>query len=152
MEDCPMLMLYLFKVEVLDLGLNYIYSTDCTVIADTQEERRRLVHCQFGDHNRSALKRTVLLGARALTCGEVALLEHSFHTTSTLWLTYRLPCGPEESRIRRLPRIQSEVEIYELLERAPQHYDSLPLEQDQYLHGARFFHEGSSGVNAAAAA
>ena len=146
-----MLMLYLFKVEVFDLSLNYAYSTDCTVIARTQDDRRRLLNRQFGDHNRSIVKRAVLLGARALTCGEAALLEGAVITAPTLWLTIRLSRGADEPGLRRLPRIQSGEEMYDLLERIPQKYDSSPLEEDQYVHGKRFFHEAPNGTHGIAA-
>ena len=72
-----MLMLYQFKLEVFDLRLQYSYSTNCSVIADTRDDRGPLIHRQFGDHNGSSVKRSVLLGARALTCAEVKLLQHA---------------------------------------------------------------------------
>lgn len=147
-----MLMLYVFKVEVLDLGLNYSYSTDCVVIADTHEDRRQLIGSQFGDQNRSVVKRSVLLGARALSWGEVALLERSAGTTDSLWLTTRVRTGTRVSHVRHLPRLQSDEDMYELMERAPERYDSFPLMTEQYIHSKRFSQHGSAAASLSAAA
>jgi hypothetical protein len=147
-----MLMLYLFKVEVLDLGLNYSYSTDCVVIADTHEDRGRLIRSQFGNHNGSAVKRSVLLGARALSCSEVALLERSAGTTDSLWLATCVWQVIRAPHVRHLPRLESDEDMYELMERAPDRYDSYPLMTDQYIHSKRFSQNGSAAASLAVAA
>jgi hypothetical protein len=147
-----MLMLYVFKVEVLDLGLNYSYSTDCVVIAETHEDRGRLIRCQFGNHNGSAVKHSVLLGARTLSCSEVALLERSAGTTGNPWLVTRVWRVTRAPHVRHLPRLESDEDMYELMERAPERYDSFPLMTDQYIHSKRFSQNGSAGASLAAPA
>jgi len=147
-----MLMLYLFKVEVFDLGLTYSYTTNCVVIADTQEDRTRLIRCQYGDHNKSVVKRSVLLGARALTYAEVALLEMSSGTSDSVWLTTRVTTEPRTPYVRHLPHLQSEEEMYEATENAPERYDTSPLMSDQYIHSARFSQEHSVAASLPAAA
>lgn len=126
-----MLMLYLFKVEVFDLGLDYPYSSDYVVVADTHEDRGRLLQRQFGDRNRSVLKRSVLLGARALTLAETRLLETSFDTTDHLWLVTQARRLREEPPGRPLPRLCDESSMYEMLERSPEHLDMVPFRQEQ---------------------
>lgn len=147
-----MLMLYLFKVEVLDLGLNYSYATDCIVIADTCEDRGRLIRCQYGNHNGGFVKRSVLLGARALSRCEVASLERRAGTIDSLWLTTRVRTGTRMPHVRHLPRLQSEGEMYEAMERAPERYDGLPLMADQYIHSKHFSRNGSAAASLSAAA
>ncbi len=147
-----MLMLYLFKVEVFDLGLNYSYSTDCFVIADTHEDRGRLIRYQFGNHNGSVVKRSVLLGARALSCSEVVLLERSAGTTDSVWLATCLRTRPSMPNVRHLPRLESDEDMYELMEQAPDRYDGLPLLTDQYIHGKHFSRNGSVAASLSTAA
>jgi hypothetical protein len=147
-----MLMLYVFKVEVLDLGLNYSYSTDCFVIADTHEDRGRLIRCQFGNHNESVVKRSVLLGAKGLSCSEVVLLERSAGTTDSVWLATYVRPGTSVSNVRHLPRLESDEDMYELLERAPERYDGFPLMTDQYIHSKHFSRSGSAAVSLSTAA
>jgi hypothetical protein len=132
-----MLMLYLFKVEVFDLRLSYPYSTNSVIIADTREDRSRLLRLQFGDRDGIVVKRSVLLGARTLTCREVSLLDMSVGTSGSIWLTTRVrTVGAPHAR--HLPRLQSEEEMYEITERVSERYDSFPLGTDQYIHGVRF--------------
>lgn len=135
-----MLMLYLFKVEVFDLGLNYSYSTDCVVIGDTHEDRCRLIRCQFGDHSRSVVKRSVLLGTRALTLREIDLLENLAGTKDRVWLMTRTSSTQGRQPVRPLPRFYDECDMLELelLGRFPGDYDSTPLMDDQYMHSVRF--------------
>jgi hypothetical protein len=147
-----MLMLYLFKLEVFDLGLNYSYSTECSVIADTREDRGRLLCFQFSDHNGSAVKRSVLIGARALTFAEVQLLELATATSETVWQTTRVRTDLRAQHARHLPRLQSEAEMYELMERTPEGYDGYPLMADQYIHSMRFSRRGSDAARTLAAA
>jgi hypothetical protein len=147
-----MLMLYLFKVEVFDLGLRYSYSSDCVVIADTQEDRNQLLRRQFGNHNGSSVKRSVLLGARALSCAEVVLLKTTVGTSDSLWLTTRVRAETRISYVRQLPRLQSEEEMYELMESAPERYDISPLMTDQYLHSRYFSQNDSATASLRAAA
>jgi hypothetical protein len=147
-----MLMLYLFKLEVFDLTLNYSYSTECPVIADTREDRGRLIRRQFDDHNRSVVKRSVLVGARALTCAEIKLLELAIDTKDSLWLTTRTRADLHAQHLRHLPRLQSEVEMYELMERSPEGHDGYPLMTDQYVHTTHFSRRGSSAARLPAAA
>lgn len=147
-----MLMLYLFKVEVFDLGLNYTYSTDCFVIADTREDRGRLIRYQFGNHNGSAVKRSVLLGARALSCSEVVLLERSAGTTDSVWLATCLRIRPSVPNVRHLPRLESDEDMYELMERAPEPYVSFPLMPEQYIHSNHFSQRGPVAASFSAAA
>jgi hypothetical protein len=137
-----MLMLYLFKVEVFDVGLNYSYSANSLIIADTHEDRSKLLRFQFGDHNESVVKRSVLLGARALTCAEVHLLESTIGTSANLWQITRRT-DPRARQVRHLPRLQNEGEMYELMERAPERYDGYPLMTDQYVHSTHFSRRGS---------
>jgi hypothetical protein len=122
-----MFMLYLFKLEVLDLTLNYSYSTECSVIADTREDRGRLIRCQFDDHNLSVVKRSVLVGARALTCAEIKLLEMATGTNDAPWLTTRVRTDLNAQHERHLPRLVSEIEMYELMEHTPGSHDAYPL-------------------------
>jgi hypothetical protein len=152
MEVHLMLMLYQFNVEVFDLGLEYSYATHCTVIADTHEDRSHLLRHQFGAHNKSVLKRSVLLGARSLTCSEIDLLEVSVETDVSIWLTTRLRSETSDLQVRHLPRLQSEEDMYELLERAPECYDSIPLMMDQYMYSKCFCKCHSTAVDIRAAA
>jgi hypothetical protein len=147
-----MLMLYLFKLEVFDLTLNYSYSTERPVTADTREDRGRLVRRQFDDHTRSVVKRSALAGARALTCAEINLLESAIDTKDSLWLTTRIRTDLHAQHLRHLPRLQSEVDMYELMERTPSRYDSYPLMTDQYVHSAHFSRRGSPAARLPAAA
>ncbi len=147
-----MLMLYLFKVEVFDLGLNYTYSTDSVLIADTHEDRSKLLRFQFGGHNRSVVKRSVLLGARALTCAEVHLLESTIGTSANVWQITRIRTDLRARQVRHLPRLQDEVEMYELMERTPERYDGYPLMANQYIHSTRLSRRGSSAARLPAAA
>lgn len=147
-----MLMLYVFKIEVLDLGLNYSYSTDCFVIADTHEDRSRLIRCQFGNHNGSVVKRSVLLGARALSCSEVVLLESSAGTTDSVWLATYVRPGTSLPNVRHLPRLESDEDMHELVERAPGRYDGFPLMTDQYIHSKHFFWSRSAPASLSTAA
>jgi hypothetical protein len=147
-----MLMLYLFKLEVLDLTLNYSYSTECPVIADTREDRGQLISRQFGDHNRSVVKYSVLVGARALTCAEIDLLDLAIGTKDVLWITTRIRTELRAQHVRHLPRLQSEVEMYESMERTPDGHDSHPLMTDQYVHTAHFSRRGSSAAGLPASA
>ena len=147
-----MLMLYLFKLEVFDLTLNYCYSTECPVIADTREDRGQLISRQFGDHNRSVVKHSVLVGARALTCAEINLLDLAIGTKDGLWLTTRVRTDLRAQHVRHLPRLQSEVEMYEFMERTPEGYDGYPLITDQYVHSTYFSRRGSSAAGLPAAA
>jgi hypothetical protein len=147
-----MLMLYLFKLEVFDLTLNCSYSTECPVIADTREDRGQLIRRQFGDHNRSVMKRSVLVGARALTCAEINLLELAIGTNDGVWLTTRIRTELGAQHIRHLPRLKSEVEMYEFMERTPEGYDGYPLMTDQYVHSTHFSRRGSSAARLSAAA
>lgn len=147
-----MLMLYQFNVEVFDLGLSYSYATRCTVIADTREDRSCLIRHQFGTHNENVLKRSVLLGARSLTCSEIDLLKLSVETDVSIWLTTRLKTESSDLQVRHLPRLQSEKDLYELLERAPERYDSIPLMMDQYMYSKSFCQSGSTAADARAAA
>jgi hypothetical protein len=152
MEVNSMLMLYQFNVEVFDLCLNYSYATHCTVIADTHEDRSCLIRHQFGTHNESVLKRSVLLGARSLTCSEIDLLKVSVETDVSIWLTTRLKTESSDLQVRHLPRLQSEKDLYELLERAPECYDSIPLMINQYMYSKCFCQSGSTAADARAAA
>jgi len=147
-----MLMLYLFKLEVFDLTLNYSYSTECPVIADTREDREQLIRRQFGDHNRSIVKCSLLVGARALTCAEIDLLESATGTEDGLWLTTRVRTELRAQQMRNLPRLQSEVEMYQLMERTPDGHDSYPLMTNQYVHSAHFSRKGSPAARLSAAA
>ncbi len=143
-----MLMLYLFKVEVFDLGLNYSYSTSTVVIADTNEDRRRLVRCQFDGRNRSVVKRIVLLGARALTFQETKLLADLAGTKEQVWLMTRTSSTKGKHAVRPLPRLYDECDMLELelLDRSAGGYDSTPLMEDQYIHSARFSKTGSAAM------
>jgi hypothetical protein len=147
-----MLMLYLFKVDVLDLGLNYPYSSDCVVIADTHEDRGRLLCKQFGAHNRSVVKHFVLLGARALTLAETRLLKTSVATADRVWLVTRIGSFRQNFTGRSLPRLYDEGSMYELLERNPELYDTTPLWDDQYMHSVWFSRSGSGATIVPAAA
>ena len=138
-----MLMLYLFKVEVFDLGLTYSYSADTVIIADTHEDRSKLLRFQLGDHNKSVVKRSVLLGARALTCAEVHLLESTIGTSANLWQITRVRTDPRATQVRHLPRLQNEGGMYDLIERAAERYDGNPLMTDQYVHSTHFSRRGS---------
>ena len=135
-----MLMLYLFKVEVFDLGLNYSYATDCVVIADTHEDRSRLIRCQFGDHNGSILKRSVLLCARGLTLRETRLLENFAGTRNRAWLMTRLSSTKDKLPVRHLPRLYNECDMLalELMDRNPAGFDSTPLMDHQYIYSVWF--------------
>jgi len=135
-----MLMLYLFKVEVFDLSLNYSYATDCVVIADTHEDRSRLIRCQFGGHNGSIVKHSVLLGARGLTLKETRLLENFAGTSNRAWLMTRLSSTKNKLPVRYLPRIYDECDMLELelMDRDPAGFDSAPLREDQYMHSVWF--------------
>jgi hypothetical protein len=142
-----MLMLYLFKVEVFDLGLNYSYATNTVVIADIKEDRGRLLRCQFDGHNGSAVKRSVLLGARGLTLRETKLLADLAGTKESVWLMTRIPptrCGHP---VLHLPRLYDECDMLELelLDRAGS-YDSTPLMDDQYMHSVWFSKAGVSAM------
>lgn len=139
-----MLMLYLFKVEIFDLGLNYSHSSDCVVIADTREDRGRLIRSQFGEHNGSVVKRSVLLGTRALTLTESRLLESSAGTRDSTWLVTRVSSMQRKPYVRILPRLHDEGDMLELLERFPECYDSTPLMDDQYTHSVWFSKAGSA--------
>ena len=147
-----MLMLYLFKVEVFDLGLNYSYSSDCVVIADTREDRGRLIRSQFGEHNGSVVKHSVLVGARALTLNEVKLLEASAGTSNTVWLVTHIPPARRTPIVRPLPQLRDKCDMDELLARNPERYDSTPLMDDQYMHSAWFSRPGSATTRLSAAA
>ncbi|MDE3103868.1 MAG: hypothetical protein KGK08_01720 [Acidobacteriota bacterium] len=137
-----MLMLYLFKVEVFDLGLNYSYSSDCVVIADTHEDRGQLIRCQFGEHNRSVVKHSVLVGARALTLNEVKLLEASAGASDTVWLVTRVSCMRRTPYVHPLPTLHAESYMLELQERFPELYDSTPLMDNQYMQSVWFSKSG----------
>lgn len=139
-----MLMLYLFKVEVFDPGLNYSYSSDCVVIGDTHEDRGRLIRCQFEDHNGGVVKRSVLLGARGLTLTEVKLLVASFGTRNQVWLMTRVSLTQNRHCVRPLPRLYDECDMLELelLDRSPEGYDSTLLMKDQYIHSVWFSRTG----------
>ncbi|WP_158790029.1 hypothetical protein [Granulicella sp. L60] len=147
-----MLMLYLFKLELFNLTLNYSYSTECPVIADTREDRGRLIQRQVGQHNRSVVKRSVLVGARSLTCAEINLLELAIGTRDGVWLITRVRTELRMQHMRHLPQLKSEVEMYELMERTPSRYDSYPLMTDQYVHSAHFSGRGSPAAKLPAAA
>lgn len=112
---------------MLDLGLNYLYSSDCVVIADTHEDRSRLLGKQFGDHNRSVVKHFVLVGARALTLAEIRLLKTSTTRTDRVWLVTRIGSFRQNLTGRPLPRLYDEGSVYELLETNPELYDTTPL-------------------------
>jgi hypothetical protein len=135
-----MLMLYLFKVEVFDLSLNYSYAKDCVVIADTHEDRSRLIRCQFGDHKGNILKRSVLLGARGLTLKETTLLENLAGTRNRAWLMTRLSSTENKLPVRHLPCLYNECDMLELelMDRNPAGFDSTPLREDQYMHSVWF--------------
>lgn len=143
-----MLMLYLFKVEVFDLSLNYPYSTDCIVIGDTHEDRGRLIRCQFGDQNASAVKRSVLLGARGLTLRETTLLKGHAGTRDRVWLMTRASSTQGSVSVRPLPRLYDECDMLELelTERSPEDYDSTQLMDDQYVHSVWFSKSGSAAT------
>jgi hypothetical protein len=148
LEECPMLMLYLFKVEVFDRSLNYRYSTDCVVIGDTHEDRGRLIRCQFGDHNASVVKRSVLLGARGLTLRETALLEDHAGTRDQVWLMTRASSTQGRLPVRPLPRLYDECDMLELelTEPSPEGYDSTQLMDGQYVHSVWFSNSGSAAT------
>ncbi len=139
-----MLMLYLFKVEVFDLRLNYSYTINTVVIADTKEDRGPLLRCQFEGHNESLVKRSVLLGARALTLGETRLLEDHAGTRDQVWLMTRVSSAQDKNAVRPLPRLYDECDMLEieLLDRTPEGYDSMPLMEDQYMHSVWFSQAG----------
>jgi hypothetical protein len=133
-----MLMLYLFTVEVFDLNLNYPYSSNCVVVADTRESRGQLLRKRFGNYNRSVLRRSVLTAARALTKDEIRTLEGSAGSVDHVWLVTRIqPLGQSHS-YRSLPRLYTEGAMYELLDRTLELYDIAPLREDQYIRGAWF--------------
>ena len=135
-----MLMLYLFKVEVFDPGLNYSYSSDCVVIGDTHEDRGRLIRCQFENHSGSIVKRSVLLGARGLTPAEVKLLVASAGARNQVWLMTRVFSTQSKHCVRPLPRLYDECDMLELelLDPSPGGYDSTLLMKDQYIHSVWF--------------
>jgi len=54
--------------------------------------------------------------------------------------------------VRHLPRLESDEDIYELMEQAPERYDSFPLMMDQYIHSKRFSRNGSAPASLSAAA
>lgn len=141
-----MLMLYLFKVEVFDFGLNYSYATDCVVIADTHEDRSRLIRCHFGYHNVSIVKRSVLLGARGLTLGETKLLENLAGTKERAWLMTRPSSTKGKIPVRHLPRLYNECDMLELelMDRNPAGFDSTPLMEDQYIYSVWFSKVGKA--------
>jgi len=143
-----MLMLYLFKVEVFDRGLDYSYSTDCVVIGDTQEDRGQLIRCQFDDHNESVVKRSVLLGARALTLRELKLLQDFAGRRNRIWLMTPVSQLHSKHPVRPLPRLYEECDMLELelLDRSPEGYDSIPLMDDQYMHSVWFSRRGSAAI------
>lgn len=149
-----MLMLYLFKVEVFDLDLTYTYSSDCVVIADTHEDRGRLIRCQFGDHSGSVVKRSVLLGARGLTLTEVKLLVASVGTRNQVWLMTRVSSTQSKRCVRPLPRLYDECDMLELelLDRSPEGYDSTLLMKDQYIHSVWFSRTGPTATSLQVAA
>jgi hypothetical protein len=147
-----MLMLYQFKLEVLNLRLQYSCSTNCSVIADTRDDRGSLIRRQFGEHNGRSVKRSVLLGARALTYAEVELLRRTRGTSDSVWLATRVHPAGDVHGLRHLPRLKSEAELHELLESDPEGYDTLPLTADQYIHGQSFSHEASGAESLLAAA
>jgi len=138
-----MLMLYLFTVEVFDLGLDYPYSSNCVVIADTHENRGQLLKKQFGNYNHSILRRSVLTAARVLTKDEIRTLERSAGTADHVWLVTRIqPLGQSHTH-RSLPRLYTEGAMYELLERTLELYDITPLWEDRYIRSAWFSQLGS---------
>ncbi len=138
-----MLMLYLFKAEVFDLGLNYSSSTDTVVIADSHEDRGRLLQQQFGEHDGRVVRRSVLLAARALTLTEIRLLESFTRIRTAAWLVTRLSSMDSGPYVRPLPRLLDESNMLELLERFPERYDSTALMRDQYVHSTWFSKLGS---------
>ena len=149
-----MLMLYLFKVEVFDPDLNYSYSSDCVVIGDTHEDRGQLIRCQFGDHNGSVVKRSVLLGARGLSLTEVKLLVASAGTRNEVWLMTRVSSTQNRHCVRPLPRLYDECDMLELelLDRSPEGYDSTLLMKDQYIHSVWFSRTGPASTSLRVAA
>lgn len=138
-----MLMLYLFTVEVFDLNLDYPYSSNCVVIADTHENRGQLLRKQFGNYNRSVLRRSVLISARALTKDEIRILERSADTADHVWLVTRIQPLGRSHTYRSLPRLYTEGAMYELQERTLELYDITPLWKDQYIRSAWFSQFGS---------
>jgi len=149
-----MLMLYLFKVEVFDLGLNYSYTANTILIASTREDRCQLLRCQFEGNNGGVVKRSVLLGARALTLEEIKLLEDHAGTRDQVWLMTRVPSAPSKHAVRPLPRLYDECDMLELelLDRTLGGYDSTPLMEDQYIHSVWFSQAGSAVTRLRAAA
>lgn len=128
-----MLMLYLFKIEVFDLNFHYTYAIDRVVIADTHEDRRWLIGQQFGAHNGSIVRRSVLLGARRLTVDEVRLLQTSVGTTEHVWLVTSIRPSRQKLVGRSLPRLSDEESLQELVKRTPGLYDTVKLREDQYV-------------------
>jgi hypothetical protein len=80
------------------------------------------------------------------------LLKLSVETDVSIWLTTRLKTESSDLQVRHLPRLQSEKDLYELLERAPERYDSIPLMMDQYMYSKSFCQSGSTAADARAAA
>ena len=69
-----------------------------------------------------------------------------------MWLTTRVHTDMCAPNLRHIPRLQSEAELYELLESDPEGYDTLPLTADQYIHSQSFSSRGSGAAGMLAAA
>lgn len=120
-----MLMLYVFKVEVFDLSLSYAYSTDYTIVAGTNEDRSLLVRSRFELDKQSVVKHSLLVGARFLTCSEVALLKAASSHDNPVWLVTRVRSARLSPGVRCLPRLTSEAEMLRLTKAKSEAYDGV---------------------------